>query len=198
MAWDRVLHKRLRDICAYLWEDARDCRRLVADAVIESGKIVFDEPPMLRWQSVIMECEKQGTLPKLCSVLLAEYPENTKLLEAISPWMPNISGGPPDQAKEPPPPAAPPPAPPPVATIAPVLPISIVPQPSEEFDELVVTIESMRADMAHLMQQVEELRRWRREIATVAAKDNSGGNETEIPMEISLPASKPKQPKAEN
>lgn len=183
MAWDHILHKRLRDICAYLWEDARDCRRLVSEAQIDSSKIVFEEPPMLRWQSVIMECEKQGTLTKLCPILLQEYPANTKLVEAVSPWMPNVSGG------------APEPVPEPVPKEKPVekVPIVVDPKYADDAEGIFVTMESMRSDLAMMARQLGELRRWRKEIAMLAAKDQSGERETEIPMDISLPLSKPSE-----
>lgn len=183
MAWDYILHKRLRDICAYLWEDARDCRRLVSEAQIDSTKIIFEEPPMLRWQSVIMECEKQGTLSKLCPILLQEYPANTKLVEAVSPWMPNISGGAPQPQPEPESKAK--------GKAIEKVPIIVDPIYADDAESIFVTMESIRSDMTTMTRQLDELRRWRKEIAMLAAKDQSGERETEIPMDISLPLNKP-------
>lgn len=183
ISWDNVLHKRLRDICAYLWEDSRDCRRLVADSLIDSSRINWDEPPSLRWQSVILECEKQGTLYKLCPVLLAEYPENTHLREAVAPWMENKSGGAAEKTPE-------------VKTPevkAPVqIPAALVDEFSDEIDEIPVTLQSMRADLAYLSKDIQELKRWRQEVAVMAAKSMGGEKESEANVSVSLPDKKDK------
>lgn len=192
MSWDNVLHKRLRDICAYLWEDSRDCRRLVAESLIDSSRINWDEPPTLRWQSVIMECEKQGTLHKLCPILLLEYPENTHLREAVAPWLPNVSGASPDIALVPPV-GVPVPEPPVKGKekAADKVPVKVDPLYADDAAEIFVTMESIRADMAFMSRQLAELRRWRKELAVHAAKDRFGESETAEPMEVSLPTSKP-------
>lgn len=179
--WDNVLHKRLRDICAYLWEDSRDCRRLVADSLIDSSRINWDEPPSLRWQSVILECEKQGTLYKLCPVLLAEYPENTHLREAVAPWMVNSSGGAAKdtEIKEPKPKA-------PEVKI----PVEVPAEYMDEIDEIPITLQSIRADLAYLAKDIAELKRWRQEMAVMSAKNMVGEKEAEATVSISLPDKK--------
>lgn len=139
---------------------------------------------MLRWQSVIMECEKQGTLAELCPILLREYPANTKLAEAVAPWMPNISGGAPETAPETAPKGKP------VVKV----PIVVDPIYADDAETIFVTLDSMRADLATLAKQMDEQRRWRKEIAMLAAKDQAGERETEIPMDISLPLSKSPAP----
>lgn len=187
MAWDNVLHKRLRDICAYLWDDSRDCRRLVADSLINSARINWDEPPSLRWQSVILECEKQGTLYKLCPILLAEYPQNTHLREAVAPWMENTSGGAtpiteikvpevkaPEKVKEP------------EVKVPIVVPVEF----ADEVDEIPITLQSIRADLAYLAKDIAELKRWRQEMAVMSSKNMVGEKEAEATVSISLPDKK--------
>lgn len=184
MAWDNVLHKRLRDICAYLWEDSRDCRRLVADSLIDSSRINWDEPPSLRWQSVILECEKQGTLYKLCPVLLAEYPLNTHLREAVAPWMENTSGAP--EVKVPEVKAPKPKSKPRVKKIPVVVPIEY----EDLVEEIPITLQSIRADLAYIAKDVAELKRWRQEMATLASKSMVGEQEAVLPVKVSLPDKK--------
>lgn len=178
MAWDNVLHKRLRDICAYLWEDSRDCRRLVADSLIDSTRINWDEPPSLRWQSVILECEKQGTLYKLCPVLLAEYPENTHLREAVAPWMIASSG---EASKVPL-------VKQPEIKVAVEVPLEYL----DEVDEIPITLQSIRADLAYIAKDVAEIKRWRQEMAVLASKSMVGEKEAEASVNVSLPAKKDK------
>lgn len=181
--WDNVLHKRLRDICAYLWEDSRDCRRLVADSLINSDRINWDEPPSLRWQSVILECEKQGTLYKLCPILLAEYPENTRLREAVAPWMENTSGGATRLAEIKTPEAKVPDAKVPEVKV----PGAVSVEHTYEIEEISITLQSIRADLAYLSKDIGELKRWRQELAVMAAKSMSGEKEAEATVKVSLP-----------
>lgn len=79
-------HRRLQEACIYLFPDPRDCRLLVANSGMDASQITFDEPPALRWQSVINEGEKQNTLHKLVPVLLSRYPNNSQLVAACAPW----------------------------------------------------------------------------------------------------------------
>lgn len=53
---------------------------------MDASQINFEEPPALRWQSVINEAEKQNTMTKLVPVLLARYPENAQLKSACAPF----------------------------------------------------------------------------------------------------------------
>lgn len=53
---------------------------------MDASQINFEEPPALRWQSVINEAEKQNTMGQLVPVLLARYPENAQLKSACSPF----------------------------------------------------------------------------------------------------------------
>lgn len=183
VAWDNVLHKRLRDICAYLWEDSRDCRRLVADSLIDSSRINWDEPPSLRWQSVILECEKQGTLYKLCPVLLAEYPENTHLREAVAPWITTFSGASPSGDKK--------------TKEEPVkepekkkVPIEIPIEYADLAEEIPITLESIRADLTYISKSVSELKRWRQELSIISSKSMIGEQEAVLPVKVSLPDKK--------
>lgn len=49
--------------------------------------MTFAEPPALFWESVILQCEKQESLRSLVPVLLARYPKNKMLQEAVGPWI---------------------------------------------------------------------------------------------------------------
>lgn len=60
---------------------------LVQESGIDSSRMTFAEPPALFWESVILQCEKQESLRKLVPVLLARYPNNTMLQEAVEPWI---------------------------------------------------------------------------------------------------------------
>lgn len=188
MSWDNVLHKRLRDICAYLWEDSRDCRRLVADSLIDSTRINWDEPPSLRWQSVILECEKQGTLYKLCPVLLSEYPENTHLREAVAPWMPDSSGDSPVEDKKRK--AEPEKKPEKKEPEPKKVPVEIPIEYADLADEIPITLESIRADLAYLSKSVDELKRWRQELSVISSKSMLGEHEAAQPVKVSLPDKK--------
>lgn len=70
----------------YFWPDSRDARLLVNDAGMDGSRITWDEPPALRWQSIISEAEKQNTLQKLVPILLARYPDNAQLQNACNPF----------------------------------------------------------------------------------------------------------------
>lgn len=60
---------------------------LVQDAGIDSSRMTFAEPPALFWESIIVQCEKQESLRTLVPVLLARYPNNKLLQEAVEPWI---------------------------------------------------------------------------------------------------------------
>lgn len=81
------LHTRLQTVCIYLWPVPEDCRMLVADAGVDSSRMSFAEPPALFWESIIVQCEKQESLRTLVPVLLARYPNNKRLQEAVEPWI---------------------------------------------------------------------------------------------------------------
>jgi hypothetical protein len=156
MSWDNVTHKRLRDVAAYLWPDARDCRRLVADSLIDSSRINWDEPPNLRWQSVIIECDKQNTLHKLVPVLLRDYSSNTQLQEACAPWLTSAAQTP--------------------AKKKAATPAKVPSAYADQAEEMPVTLESIRADLAIMSRALAELERWRIELSTMSAKNQAKEN----------------------
>lgn len=80
-------HTKLQKVCIYLWPVPADCRLLVAEAGVDSSRMTFAEPPALFWESVILQCEKQESLRMLVPVLLARYPKNKMLQEAVKPWI---------------------------------------------------------------------------------------------------------------
>lgn len=90
--WAKI-HTNLQNVCIQLWPAPSDCRNLVTEAGVDASRVTFDEPPSLRWESVIMQCENQRSLNKLTPVLLARYPNNPELQAAVAPW---IRGNPPE------------------------------------------------------------------------------------------------------
>lgn len=54
---------------------------------MDASRMTFDEPPALRWESVILQGDKQRSLDKLAPVLLSRYPNNPNLQEAVAPWI---------------------------------------------------------------------------------------------------------------
>lgn len=138
---------------------------------------------------MILECEKQGTLYKLCPVLLAEYPENTHLREAVAPWMENKSGG---AAEKTPKVKASEVKAPEVIKVPVQIPAALVDEFSDEIDEIPVTLQSIRADLAYLSKDIQELKRWRQEVAVMAAKSMAGEKESEANVSVSLPDKKDK------
>lgn len=146
--WDIVLHKRLQVVCAYLWPDPRDCQRLVQDSMIDSSRISWEEPPFLRWQSVIMEADKQGTLSRLCDVLIREYPENKELKLACSPWQ---NGEQPLIAKKE------------------ENPVALSAKYAQYVEETPPILEAIRHDLALLSTDIAELKLWRKSISTLSA-----------------------------
>lgn len=81
-----LAHRRLQEAAIYLWPNARDCRVLVTESGMDASNLDFDEPPALRWQSVISEAEKQNAMQKLVPVMLARYPDNSQLKSACAPF----------------------------------------------------------------------------------------------------------------
>lgn len=81
-----LAHRRLQEACIYLFPEPRDCRVLVSDCGMDASQINFEEPPALRWQSVINEAEKQNAMGKLVPTLLARYPDNAQLIAACKPF----------------------------------------------------------------------------------------------------------------
>jgi len=149
MAWNNDTHKKLRDVASYLWPDSRDCRRLVADSLIDATRINWDEPPNLRWQSVILEAEKQNTLYRLVPVLLKEYPENRELIAACAPWVvvpEDLSA----KKKK-------------------VVPVNVAEEFADTVEEMPVTLESIRADLTIMSKELAELKRWRIALSTMSA-----------------------------
>lgn len=89
-----IQHTELQKVCVYLWPIPAECRLLVAEAGVDSSRMTFAEPPAFFWESVILQCEKQESLRILVPVLLARYPNNKKLQEAVDPWIRLAEGEP--------------------------------------------------------------------------------------------------------
>lgn len=81
-----VSHLNLQKACVYLFPEPRDARLLVSESGMDASRVNFEEPPELRWQSIILEAEKQNTLYLLVPVLLAKYPQNEQLKSACAPF----------------------------------------------------------------------------------------------------------------
>lgn len=131
---------------------------MVADALIDSSRVNWDEPPALRWQSVILECEKQNTLTRLVPVLLKEYPDNKQLFEACLPWLSEKKADATrktevDDAKR------------------------KTTHYADLAEEIPVTLESIRMDLAMIAKDISELKRWRKELSTMSAKSLDNGQE---------------------
>jgi len=84
-----IAHAKLQTFCADFWPDAASCRRLLADTGVSEANISFDEPPLLRWFSILRQLMKlnDGSMGRLVTTLLADYPENDALRTVCAPWI---------------------------------------------------------------------------------------------------------------
>jgi len=150
-------HRKLQTVCVYLWPKVADARTLVSDSGIDASQIAWDEPPGLRWQSILFEAEKQGSLPTLIPILLLRYPGNADLQAACAPWNGGSAGGNlPAAMME--------------AVMEAVMVPIVVP---EEFatiaaDNAIATVDSLRMEVAALRREFDELLAWRHLISTVS------------------------------
>ena len=170
----------------YLWPKVNDCRILVSDSGIDASQIDWDEPPSLRWQSVLFEAEKQGSLHILVPVLLARYAGNKQLQEACAPWMPN--GESTERGEK--------------AAVM-MEPVKLVPViVPEEFAELaadntVATIDSLRMVVVQQQRQIDEILAWRLQISQLAVPqmpvklDTAPLDEEPLPV---VPLDEPEKP----
>lgn len=200
-----LAHRRLQEAAIYLWPNARDCRVLVVESGMDASNLDFDEPPALRWQSVISEAEKQNAMQKLVPVMLARYPDNAQLKSACAPFAPAepVSAAMPVEIPKPQvAPAEPIPivptgavlvpkfdkaAPAPAVSVTPV-PAGAVLVPEFEHDtanipvvledsEAAATIASLRLVLKENERRLSELEEWRRQISALAQANLTRRNE---------------------
>lgn len=130
---------------------------LVANSGMDASQINFEEPPALRWQSVINEAEKQGTLHKLVPVLLARYPENRQLIAACAPWeaADPVQTVPNQKQKTP------------AVELVPL----IVPKEFADiaYEDTVATIASLRMSIASQEKRLADLESWRIRVSTMSS-----------------------------
>lgn len=159
---------------------------------MDPSSLDFDEPPALRWQSVISEAEKQNAMGKLVPVLLARYPDNSQLKAACLPFTAaDPISAPPSQAKGAPaiPPgsvlvpkfeasATPSPEPPPIPpsagsgnTAAPAEPIAL------SDDEAAATIISLRLVAVEVERRLRRIENWQKRVSMTSSDDLSQDSE---------------------
>lgn len=79
---DLAILADLRNIFAELYPDESGVRRVIADAGIDSSRIVFNAAAIDRWHSVLVEAEKIGRVDALLQVVEQEYGSNRKFRSA--------------------------------------------------------------------------------------------------------------------
>lgn len=84
-----VSHKALQLFCASFWETADDCQLILDEIGISGSRINLSEPSIMRWLSIIRELMRKndGSMGRLVTVLIKQYPENKQLLAVCSPWI---------------------------------------------------------------------------------------------------------------
>lgn len=194
-----TIHTRLQEVCIDLWPTMEDCRALVAEAEIDSSRMMFGEPPALRWESIILQCDRQRSLNQLAPVLLSRYPNNPLLQQVVQPW---IRGNPKETTMK----RSPSADAPTITTIQPaeaVKPIeAVVYVPLEEAQDqedmvavrvpkayaeaattaLTATIHSLRKTIAAHEKDLQELRDWRAAISNLSREQvamSTGANEVQ-------------------
>lgn len=83
-------HKTLQMFCAEFWSSAVDCEFILADIGVDSKRINLAEPSIMRWLSIIRELMRMndGSMGRLVSALMKQYPENQSLRAVCAPWVP--------------------------------------------------------------------------------------------------------------
>ena len=171
-----LAHSNLQKACIYLFPDPRDCRLLVTESGMDASQINFEEPPALRWQSVINEAEKQNTMGKLVPVLLSRYPENKQLQAACLPFEaaePILAV--PQKRRD-----APAPIPPEAVLVKKFVKDDAPVDPSQSLDpisadEQAAIIASLRMVAAETERRLRELEDWRVRISTMSSANMGKG-----------------------
>lgn len=115
-------HKNLQLFCADFWPSQEDCQLILDDIGVSSGRINMAEPSIMRWLSIIRELMRKndGSMARLVTVLIKQYPNNKDLIAVCAPWipvMPAKSAEPVEENAGSPAQGAPSPAPAPAAAI---------------------------------------------------------------------------------
>lgn len=85
-----VSHKALQLFCAGFWETADDCQLILDEIGISGSRINLSEPSIMRWLSIIRELMRKndGSMGRLVTVLIKQYPDNQQLRTVCAPWIP--------------------------------------------------------------------------------------------------------------
>lgn len=74
----------LRDALANLYPRDADARRVARDAGLNETLIPFDPAAINTWSVILFEAQKQGLIENILAVGLKQYPNNARLLEAVT------------------------------------------------------------------------------------------------------------------